>query len=138
MAPDRHEDARRRAELAASARRADAVAAQELIDDFVVEAGRRGLAPVPLVAHTYAGASVRTDQRGWYLNRSGSLAIGTDGGWYRLVVPDAGLLARWRRVRLTAEQPSLLVGAGGRDGEGGELAWFLARVLAAAPGEGEP
>jgi hypothetical protein len=126
---DRRDDALRRAEMSAAARRAEAAEAQTLIDGFVAEAGRRGLAPVPLQAKTYTGGSVKTDKRGWYLNRSHSLAIGEDGGYYRLTVPDPGRLARFTGVKLTAEPPSLLVGAGGRDGEGGELTWFLQRVL---------
>nr|NLI49949.1 hypothetical protein [Propionibacterium sp.] len=126
---DRRDDARRRVEMNEAARRAEAAEAQVLVDAFVAEAGRRGLAPEPLKAKTYSGALVKTDKRGWYLNRSHSLAIGEDGGYFRLTVPDPGLLARFTGVKLQAEPPSLLVGAGGRDGEGGELSWFLQRVL---------
>lgn len=128
---DRREDALRRVEMNDASKRGEAEEAQVLIDGFIAEAGRRGLAPVPLKAKTYAGGSVKTDKRGWYINRSQSLAIGEDGGYYRLTVPDPGRFGRFTGVRLSAELPSLLVGAGGRDGEGGELTWFLARALEA-------
>ncbi len=112
----------------AAGRRAEAQQAQKLIDAFVAEAGRRGLRPEPLRAQTYAGASLKTDQEGWYLNRSRSVAIGADGRYYRLIVPGSAL-ARFTGVKLQPEDPPLLVAAGGRDGEGGDLAWFLDRIL---------
>jgi len=129
---DRRDDAQRRADMNETSRRAEAVEAQVLIDAFVAEAGRRGLAPEPLKAKTYSGALVKTDQKGWYLNRSHSLAIGVGGGYFRLTVPDPGRLTRLTGVKLQPEPPALLVGAGGRDGEGGDLSWFLQRVLAGA------
>ena len=49
---DRRDDALRRAEMSAAARRAEAAEAQTLIDGFVAEAGRRGLAPVPVIMTT--------------------------------------------------------------------------------------
>jgi len=115
--------------MIASARRAEASEAQVIIDAFVVDAGRRGLAPEPLTATTYSGASVKTDKRGWYLNRRHSLAVGDDGSYYRLVIPNVGPIARFAGVKLAAEPPPLMVAANGKDGEGGELSWFLARVL---------
>lgn len=126
---DRREDARRREEMIASARRAEASEAQVIIDAFVADAGRCGLAPEPLRATTYSGASVKTDKRGWYLNRRHSLAIGVDGCYYRLVIPDVSAVARLRGVRLAPELPPLMVAANGKDGEGGALTWFLQRVL---------
>lgn len=125
---DRQEDARKRVEMNSASRRVEAVAAQRLIDEFLAEAKRRGIRPVPLRARTYAGASRKTDQQGWYLNRSGSVAVGTDGRYYRLVVPDS-ILARFTGVTLNPEDPPLHVGEGGRDGEGGALKWFLDRLL---------
>lgn len=126
---DRRADAQRREEMIASARRAEAAEAQKIIDDFVAEAERSGLAPEPLRATTYSGTSVKTGTRGWYLNRRKSLAIGVDGGYYRLVVPDVGAMARFTGIKLTPELPPLNVAANGKDGEGGELTWFLGRVL---------
>lgn len=125
---NRSDDAQLRLEMEANGRRAEAVEAQKLIDAFVEEATRKGPPPVPLRATTYAGRSVKTDREGWYLNRSGSVAIGTDGRYYRLVVPGSKL-ARFTGVNVVAEEPPLHVGTGGRDGEGGELAWFLDRLL---------
>ena len=126
---DRREDARRRHEMNAAARRLEAAEAQKIIDTFVADAGALGLAPEPLRATTYSGQSVKTDKTGWYLNRRHSLAIGADGGYYRLVVPDLGLFARLSGIKLTPEDPPLMVAANGKDGEGGALTWFLERVL---------
>jgi len=125
----RAEDAARRAELAAGARRAEAARAQRLIDDFVAEAVRRGVPAVPLQARLLSGQLVRTDRTGWYLRRDHSIAIGTDGGYYQLLVP-GGLRERLRGVRLQPSPPSLVIGRGGKDGETGDLSFFLDRVLA--------
>lgn len=129
MESSRAESARIRLELAEQAARAEAAKAQRLIDDFLVKAANQGLRPVPLRARLYNGASVRTDKRGWYLRQNHSIAIDTEGGYHNLVVP-GGFLARLRGVRLTADQPQLVVGKGGRDGETGTLKEFLGWVLA--------
>lgn len=126
--PDRREDAARLQQLADAARRAEAAEAQRLIDAFVEAARERGLAPEPLRATLYGGVSVRTDKVGWYLNSSRSVAIGYDGSYYQLVV-GGGVRERLRGVRLEASEPSLVIGRGARDGESGDLAEFLARVL---------
>ncbi len=126
---NRRDAARRMAEMAESARRGEAQAAQQLIDAFVAEAKARGLAPQPLVATQVDGRPARTDKTGWYLNNSRSIAIGEDGSWYVLTVP-ASRLARWRGVSLTASEPELVVGRGARDGESGDLSDFLDRLLA--------
>jgi len=125
----RRADALRRADMAASAARQEAEAAQVLIDDFVARANALGLAPEPLVAHLIGGGTARTDKRGWYVNVPQTVAIGPDGAWYRLVVP-GGLAERLRGVRLTPSPPTLTVLPGGRDGESGPLADFLERRLA--------
>lgn len=124
----RADDARRRVELNESSARLEAARAQQLIDEFVVKANAQGLKPVPLRATTFEGREVKTDKMGWYLRRNHSLAIGTDGAYYQLVVP-AGTLAWLRGVKLRPSQPSLQVGRGGRDGETGDLAEFLAWTL---------
>lgn len=126
---DRRESARRMADMAASARRGEAQAAQAVIDDFVARATAQGLEPEPLRATMLDGRSVRTDQRGWYVNRKRSVAIGVDGAWYVLTVPSS-LKARFTGVALRPSPPELVVGRGGRDGESGDLADFLERVLA--------
>ncbi len=122
-------DAQRRVELSRQQDQREAVAAQQLIDEFMVAATAQGLTPVPLVARTLSGHKVRTNKRGWYLRRNHSLAIGEDGGYYVLTVP-GGWLERLRGVNLEPRLPPLRVGAGGRDGETGYLAEFLEWVLA--------
>lgn len=126
----RQQDARRRVELAEQQARAEAVVAQQMIDAFVAEATRRGIAPTPLRATTLQGHQVRTDRQGWYLRQNQSIAIGTDGGYYVLTVP-AGAMARFTGVKLQRTDPPLVVGRGGRDGETGDLREFLDWRLAA-------
>ena len=127
----RAEDARVRAELAASSGRFEAEKAQVLIDAFVAKAMELGIAPEPLGAHTFAGVEVKTDKLGWYIRKNHSIAVGTDGGYYQLTVPGgSGFLERLRGVKLAATPPPLVVGRGGRDGETGDLTEFLDRVLA--------
>ena len=121
------------AELRAGSERAENRAAQALIDAFVRRATEQGLRPVPLRATMLSGHGVRTDKTGWYLRRNRSLAIGEDGGYYVLTVP-GGMGERLRGARLARTPPPLQVGAGGRDGETGELSWFLERVLAGDTG----
>ena len=125
---DRRESARRMADMAASARRGEAQAAQELIDAFVVQAKAQGLVPERLVATQLDGRTVRTDKTGWYVNRKKSIGIGEDGRWYVLTVPSS-TLTRFTGVKLEASDPEMVVGRGGRDGESGDLADFLGRVL---------
>lgn len=126
--PDRREAARRMADLAASARRGEAVAAQVLIDDFLVRVRERGILPERLVATQLDGRQVRTDKSGWYVNAKRSVAIGEGGEWYVLTVPST-TFGRFTGVKLDASPPELVVGRGGRDGESGDLTDFLDRVL---------
>jgi hypothetical protein len=125
----RAEEAARRAALAAGSERAESVKAQEQIDQFVRDAQAAGVAPEPLKATLYTGQRVKTDQSGWYLRKNGSIAVGTDGGYYILTVP-GGLKERLRGVKLKPSPPPLIVGKGGRDGETGDLSEFLQRRLA--------
>lgn len=126
----RAEDARIRAELAASSGRYESERAQILIDAFVMKAMELGIAPEPLRARTFSGAEVKTDKVGWYIRKNKSIAVGTDGGYYQLTVPGgSGFMDRLRGVRLKATPPPLVVGRGGRDGETGDLTEFLDRVL---------
>lgn len=124
----RQEAARIRAELSASAARAEAARAQVLIDEFVAEAKARGIEPRPLKAHTLDGHPVKTDKVGWYLRNNHSIAIDVDGNYYSMIVP-ASFWDRWRGVKLTPDLPPLVIGRGGRDGETGDLKEFLAWVL---------
>ncbi len=127
--PSRAEEAAVRAELAAGAERMESAKAQELIDAFVSQATATGVRPEPLRATLYSGQSVKTDQRGWYLRKNQSVAVGEDGSYYILTVP-GGLKERLRGVQLRPSPPPLIVGKGGRDGETGDLSEFLARRLA--------
>lgn len=120
----RAEEAAHRAEFAADRKRAEAQAAQRLIDGFVADAEAAGVAPEPLRASLLSGSEVKTDRTGWYLRKNRSVAIGTDGGYYLLTVP-GGWRERLRGVHLTPSPPPLIVGEGGRDGETGPLSDFL-------------
>lgn len=126
--PTRAEEAARRAELAAAHARGESVQAQRMIDAFVTRAIDRGLPTEPLRAKLLDGAMVKTDRRGWYLRADRSVAIGEGGEYYVLVVA-GGWLERIRGVRLSPTPPPLVVARGGRDGESGDLAFFLDRVL---------
>lgn len=126
----RADDARRMAELAEAAAAGEAVKAQALIDAFVADARQRGIAPVPLEATSPRGSKVRTGLRGWYLRRNRALGISDDGGYYILTLAaEPTIMERLRGVQLHPTRPSLVVGRGGRDGESGDLADFLAAAL---------
>jgi len=124
----RHEDARRRQEMAQAALRNESIAAQELVDAFVAEAAERDLKPEPLRALLMDGTRVKSDQVGWYVNKGQTLAIAPDGRFFQLLTT-GGRLARFTGVKLTPSPPPLVVGRGGRDGETGDLKDFLARAL---------
>lgn len=116
------------AELAAAGKRAEAQAAQVLIDEFVTVAQARGIPCERLLATQLDGRVVRTDKSGWYINNKRSVAIGEAGEWYILTVPSS-TWARFTGVKLHGSQPELVVGRGGRDGESGDLSEFLERAL---------
>lgn len=124
----RRDNVRRRLELAEQEARREAAEAQVLIDEFVEEAKRRGIEPVPLRARTLDGHLVRTDKRGWYLRQNHSIGIDDEGGYHNLVVP-GGFKERLTGVKLKGTQPTMVIGRGGRDGEGGYLREFLSWVL---------
>lgn len=122
-AADAHEAALRARRQAESAR------ARELIARFVADARARGVAPEPLHAQGYGGRGrYRTPLEGWYLRRDRTVAVGTDGGFYVLTVPPS-LAARLRGVRPEPQDPPLVIGAGGKDGESLDLPVALARAL---------
>lgn len=125
----RQADARRRHELAAAASQAEAAAAQEQLDAFVARIRAVGVAPEPLQATLLNGARVKTDQVGWYLNKARTLAVAPDGRYFQLVTTGTAM-ARFTGVKLHPSPPTLVIGRGGRDGETGDLADFLARALA--------
>lgn len=129
VSSSRHEDARRRQELAAAALRNESIAAQVLVDEFVATAAQRGLRPEPLRALLMDGTRVKSDQVGWYVNKGQTLAIGPDGRFFQLLTT-GGRFARFTGVKLAPSPPPLVIGRGGRDGETGDLKDFLERALA--------
>ncbi len=126
---ERAADAQRRIELTAKHAKLESTRAQVLIDEFVEQAQARGLQPVALRATTLDGHTVKTDKHGWYIRQNRSLAIGTEGQYYVLMVP-GGWKERLRGVKVERSDPPLYVGKGGRDGETGDLKEFLAWTLA--------
>ncbi len=128
MVSSRQEDARRGQEMADAALRNESVAAQVLVDEFVATAAARGLQPEPLRALLMDGTRVKSDQVGWYINKSQTLAIAPDARFFKLLTT-GGRFARFTGVKLTPSPPPLVVGRGGRDGETGDLKDFLERTL---------
>jgi hypothetical protein len=95
----------------------EAVEAQVLIDRFVTEAIRAGLATEELSARPWSGRGrYRSGVVGWYLRRDRSVGVGVDGGYYLLVVAPQRF-GRWRTVPVDPSPPPLQVGKGARDGE---------------------
>jgi hypothetical protein len=125
----RQADARRRHELARAAAGAEARAAQEQLDAFVARLQAAGASPEPLQATLLNGSRVKTGLVGWYLNRARTLAVAPDGRYYQLVTAGSAL-ARFTGVTPQPSPPTLVIGRGGRDGETGDLADFLARAFA--------
>ena len=106
-----------RAAALARLQEAESALAQELVASFVKEAVAQGLPPTPLKAYAYTGgARYRTSVMGWYINADKTIAIDVDGNYYGLGVP-ASFTARFTGVELKPEQPKLIIGQGGRDGE---------------------
>ena len=94
---------------------AETAKARRLVADFAAAATARGLRATPLVARGYSGRGrYRTGLRGWYLRPD--VAVGTDGEFYLLTVPDS-VRGRLAGVTVTPAQPRLVVGEGARDGE---------------------
>jgi hypothetical protein len=95
----------------------ESVKAQELVDRFVVEAGRTRLPTEELTARPWSGRGrYRTGVTGWYLRRDRSIGVGVDGSYYVLLVPPVRF-GRWRTVPVDPTPPPLVVGRGGRDGD---------------------
>jgi hypothetical protein len=126
----RREDAARRQALAAAAAQAEAAQAQQQLDAFVATAKARRLAAEPLQATLLNGKRVKTPLTGWYLNAARTVAVGEGAEFYNLVTAGSAL-ARFTGVTPQPATPVLEIGRGGRDGETGSLADFLARALEA-------
>ena len=103
--------------------------ARRLVADFAAAALVRGLRPTALTARGYSGRGrYRTGLRGWYLRPD--VAVGTDGEFYLLTVPDS-VRGRLTGVTVQPAQPRLVVGEGARDGERISLSELLKLRLAA-------
>jgi hypothetical protein len=125
----RREDADVQAQRLERARSQEAEAAGALLAAFVADAAAAGLVPEPLRARGYSGRrTYRTRLRGWYLRRDRSCAVGEDGRFYVLSVPD-GLVGVLTGVELGPSDPPLVLGRGSRDGDSVDLAEALARLL---------
>jgi hypothetical protein len=112
---------------AANRRRAEeeAARAQVLVDRFVLRAREAGLPTEELTARPWSGGGrYRTGVVGWFLRRTGSVGVDTDGRFYVLTVPPVRF-GRWRTVRIEPTPPPLVVGKGGGDGETFDLAELL-------------
>ena len=120
------------AHAADTARRleAETARARRLVADFAAAAAARGLRATPLVARGYSGRGgrYRTGLRGWYLRPD--VAVGTDGEFYLLTVPDS-VRGRLAGVTVAPARPRLVVGEGARDGERISLSELLDLRLAA-------
>ncbi|MGJ7441062.1 hypothetical protein [Aquipuribacter sp. MA13-6] len=118
---------------AAAAERAlakETAQAQALVDAFVVEARRRGVAPTPLLApgRREGGRRYRTGLTGWYLSRDDRVAVDTEGRYYVLRA-QGGLRERLTGATVQPSDPPLVVGRGARDGESIDLQRLLQRRL---------
>ena len=115
-----------------SKREAEAAQARGLIEEFLRRADAAGApAPQPLTCLSYNGRTrFRTPLTGWYLNQSRTIAVDILGNYYVLLVPQS-FRARFTGVVPQPQQPPLIVGEGGRDGESMPLRDLLARRLQA-------
>jgi len=119
-------------EVLAARQRAESAAAREQIAGFLrrVQSLKFGAPPaVELQARSYDGrARYKTPLTGWYLRRDETVAIDTAGNFYILTVPGS-LSARFKGVTPEPSDPTLVLGAGGKDGESIDLSVALARLL---------
>lgn len=125
----RREAAGAHAEALAARQRAESARARALIEEFLGSVRAGGPPAVPLHVRSYDGrARYRTPLQGWYLRRDETVGIDTDGAFYVLTAPSS-LAARFRGVQPAPQDPPLVIGAGGKDGESIDMADALRRVL---------
>lgn len=126
---ERSEAARIHAERLAAAQAREHREARALIADFVARAKEANLPAEPLRVGDYSSsATARTPLSGWYLKGDHSVGIDTDGNFYVLTAR-LSLKDRISGIRPTPEEPPLVIGAGGRDGESIDLRDALDRLL---------
>jgi hypothetical protein len=100
-----------------------------MLRTFVAAAGRAGLAPERLRVQSYDGRSTaRTGLTGWYLRGDRTVAVGTDGRFYVLTAR-LSALDRLRGTTVPPEDPPLVIGAGGKDGDSLALTAALTRLV---------
>jgi hypothetical protein len=105
--------------------------AGELIAAFAREAAGRRLRVTALKALGYNGRGrYRTGLRGWYIHPNRTIAVGVDGQYYLLAVPDS-LRARLTGAVPQPAQPRLVIGRGAADGQSIPLETLLRQRLAA-------
>ncbi len=125
----RREAAVARAAALERSRSSQSARAGQMLRSFVAAAGRAGLAPVPLRVQGYGGrGGARTRLTGWYLRADRTVAVGTDGRFYVLTAR-LSVLDRLRGAAVAPEEPPLVLGAGGKDGDSVTLAAALDRLL---------
>ncbi len=128
-AEQRRENARLQAEKLAAAQAAETAQARGYLRTFVTAAQAAQLPAEPLVVHARGGkGSVRTPLQGWYLRVDRSMAVDTDGNFY-LLQAHLTLRDRLRGYTPTPDDPPLVLGYGGRDGESIDLVDALTRLL---------
>ena len=118
-------------EVLATRQRQEPAAAREQISTFLrrLHAQKFGPQPVELRARSYDGKTrYKTPLVGWYLRKDETIAIDTAGNFYILTVPGS-LSARFKGVTPTPSEPTLVLGAGGKDGKSLDLSVALARLL---------
>ncbi|ADG73992.1 conserved hypothetical protein [Cellulomonas flavigena DSM 20109] len=126
---ERREAAAAHAAALAARQHAESTRARAMIAEFLEAARARGVAPVALHVRSYDGRSrYRTPLAGWYLRRDETVGVDTAGEFYVLTAPSS-LVSRLRGVHPTPQDPPLVIGAGGKDGESIDMRDALARVL---------
>jgi len=125
----RRDDAVERAEMLARRRRGETDRARAMLTTFAAAAARADLRPEMLRVQDYGGrGTARTGVTGWYLRGDRTAAVGTDGQFYVLTAR-LSVLDRLRGTAVTAQEPPLVLGAGGKDGDSLDLAAALTRLL---------
>ncbi|MGW0433337.1 hypothetical protein ACWDV4_12470 [Micromonospora sp. NPDC003197] len=105
--------------------------ARKLVAWFTRQAQQCGIRPTVLTAVGYNGRTrYRTGLTGWYVDVAHSRAVSVAGDYYLLTVA-GGLRARLLGASIQPQEPRLIVGEGGRDGQSVPLRDLLQRRLAA-------
>jgi len=102
-----------------------------MVRGFAAKAIQADIKPVRFKARSYDGRMLyRTPLRGWYLKRDRSVGVSVDGQFYVLSAPRR-LRSLVTGTEVSAADPPLELGRGGRDGESIPLAEAIDKRLAA-------